>query len=122
VFAGDDAWQGVETSGGLTYTWPAASTYVQNPPYFEGMGKEAGTIDNVDKARILAVLADSITTDHISPAGSFTSETPAGHLSHRTPGAGARVQLLRRTPRQPPGDDARHLRQHPHQEPDGAGC
>jgi aconitate hydratase len=84
VFAGDEAWQGVETSGGLTYTWPAASTYVQNPPYFEGMSKEAGTIDNVDKARILAVLADSITTDHISPAGSFTSETPAGtYLTER---------------------------------------
>lgn len=84
VFAGDEAWQGVETSGGLTYTWPSASTYVQNPPYFEGMGKEAGSIDNVEKARILAVLADSITTDHISPAGSFTSETPAGtYLTER---------------------------------------
>jgi aconitate hydratase len=57
---------------------------VQNPPYFEGMGKEAGSIDNVEKARILAVLADSITTDHISPAGSFTSETPAGtYLTER---------------------------------------
>ena len=78
VFAGDEAWQNVETSGSLTYAWPSASTYVQNPPYFEGMGKEAGTIDNVEKARVLAILGDSITTDHISPAGSFRSDTPAG--------------------------------------------
>ena len=84
VFAGDEPWQNIETGGGLTYHWPSASTYVQNPPYFEGMGKEAGTIDNVERARILAILGDSITTDHISPAGSFRAETPAGqYLTER---------------------------------------
>jgi len=78
VFAGDEKWQGVETTDSLTYDWPSTSTYVQNPPYFRGMSAEAGTISNVQNARVLAVLGDMITTDHISPAGSFTQETPAG--------------------------------------------
>ncbi len=78
VFAGDDKWQGVETTDSLTYDWPATSTYVRNPPYFQGMAKEAGTISDVKGAKVLAVLGDMVTTDHISPAGSFTKETPAG--------------------------------------------
>ncbi|MEM7498532.1 MAG: aconitate hydratase AcnA [Pseudomonadota bacterium] len=78
VFEGDDKWQGIDTADGLTYTWPSTSTYVQNPPYFEGMGPEPGTISDVKDARILALLADSVTTDHISPAGSFKEATPAG--------------------------------------------
>ncbi len=78
VFTGDEKWQGVETTDSLTYDWPASSTYVQNPPYFKGMGAEAGTISNVEGAKVLAVLGDMITTDHISPAGSFKETTPAG--------------------------------------------
>ncbi|MDD9978757.1 MAG: aconitate hydratase AcnA, partial [Boseongicola sp.] len=78
VFTGDDKWQGVETTDSLTYDWPTTSTYVQNPPYFQGMGAEPGTISNVDGARVLAILGDMITTDHISPAGSFKDTTPAG--------------------------------------------
>ncbi|MEO1722376.1 MAG: aconitate hydratase AcnA [Pseudomonadota bacterium] len=78
VFAGDDKWRGIDTADGLTYTWPSSSTYVQNPPYFDGMGPEPGTISDVRDARILAILADSVTTDHISPAGSFKEATPAG--------------------------------------------
>ena len=78
VFTGDEKWQGVETTDSLTYDWPATSTYVQNPPYFEGMGAEPGVISNVTDARVLAVLGDMITTDHISPAGSFKESTPAG--------------------------------------------
>ena len=78
VFKGDDKWQEVETTDSQTYDWPAASTYVQNPPYFQGMGKEPGTISNITDARVLAVLGDMITTDHISPAGSFKDTTPAG--------------------------------------------
>ncbi|MEM6358193.1 MAG: aconitate hydratase, partial [Pseudomonadota bacterium] len=78
VFAGDDKWRGIDTADGLTYTWPSSSTYVQNPPYFDGMGPEPGTISDVKDARILAILADSVTTDHISPAGSFKEATPAG--------------------------------------------
>ena len=78
VFKGDEKWQGVEVSGGETYDWPATSTYVQNPPYFQGMSKEPGTISNIEGARVLAVLGDMVTTDHISPAGSFKDTTPAG--------------------------------------------
>jgi aconitate hydratase len=78
VFKGDDQWREVDAGGGLTYSWPSTSTYVQNPPYFQGMGPEKGTIHNVEGARILALLADSVTTDHISPAGSFKPDTPAG--------------------------------------------
>jgi aconitate hydratase len=78
VFTGDERWQKIETGGGLTYSWPSTSTYVRKPPYFEGMGGEKGTIEDVEDARILAMLGDSVTTDHISPAGSFKPETPAG--------------------------------------------
>ena len=78
VFEGDEKWQSVETSQGETYDWPPHSTYVQNPPYFRGMGKEPGTISNIDGARVLALLGDMVTTDHISPAGSFKESTPAG--------------------------------------------
>ena len=78
VFKGDEKWQGVKTTDSQTYDWPSASTYVQNPPYFQGMGKEPGTISNITDARVLAVLGDMITTDHISPAGSFKDTTPAG--------------------------------------------
>ena len=84
VFKGDDKWREVETSEGETYDWPPASTYVQNPPYFRGMGAEPGTISNVVNARVLALLGDMVTTDHISPAGSFKDTTPAGkYLTER---------------------------------------
>ena len=78
VFKGDEKWQEVETTDSLTYDWPAASTYVQNPPYFQGMGHEPGKITNIENAKVMAVLGDMITTDHISPAGSFKETTPAG--------------------------------------------
>ncbi|MEM8631059.1 MAG: aconitate hydratase AcnA [Pseudomonadota bacterium] len=78
VFTGDDKWQGVETTDSLTYDWPSTSTYVQNPPYFQDMGAEPGTIGNIEGARVLAILGDMITTDHISPAGTFKDTTPAG--------------------------------------------
>ena len=78
VFEGDERWKRIETSSGLTYTWDSSSTYVQNPPYFVGMGKQPGKISDVKAARILAILGDSITTDHISPAGSIKKDSPAG--------------------------------------------
>ncbi len=84
VFKGDDKWQTVETTDQETYDWPTSSTYVQNPPYFQGMGKEPGVISNVENARVLAILGDMVTTDHISPAGSFKESTPAGrYLTER---------------------------------------
>ncbi|MCE6959005.1 aconitate hydratase AcnA [Cereibacter sphaeroides] len=78
VFKGDAKWQGVETTDSETYDWPASSTYIQNPPYFQNMSKEPGVITNITGARVLALLGDMITTDHISPAGSFKDTTPAG--------------------------------------------
>ncbi|MGD9294287.1 MAG: aconitate hydratase AcnA [Roseobacter sp.] len=78
VFKGDEKWRSVQTTDQKTYNWPAASTYVQNPPYFRGMGQEPGKISNIQNASVLAILGDMITTDHISPAGSFKETTPAG--------------------------------------------
>ena len=78
VFTGDEKWQSVKTTDSLTYDWPPTSTYVQNPPYFQGMGHEPGTISNLSGAKVLAILGDMVTTDHISPAGSFKDTTPAG--------------------------------------------
>jgi len=78
VFKGDEKWRAVETTDSETYDWPASSTYVQNPPYFQDMAPEAGTISNIEGAKVLAILGDMVTTDHISPAGSFKDTTPAG--------------------------------------------
>jgi aconitate hydratase len=84
VFKGDDKWQGVETSDSQTYDWPATSTYVQNPPYFDGITMETQKITNLEGAKVLAILGDMVTTDHISPAGSFKDTTPAGrYLTER---------------------------------------
>jgi aconitate hydratase len=78
VFKGDEKWQAVEVTDSETYDWPPSSTYVRNPPYFQGMGREPGVISDITDARILALLGDMITTDHISPAGSFKESSPAG--------------------------------------------
>jgi aconitate hydratase len=84
VFKGDEKWQGVEVPQQETYDWPATSTYIQNPPYFQGMGAQPGTISNIEGAKVLAILGDMITTDHITPAGSFKDTTPAGrYLTER---------------------------------------
>ncbi|WP_293449388.1 aconitate hydratase AcnA [Planktotalea sp.] len=78
VFKGDEKWQGVSVPQQEVYDWPATSTYIQNPPYFQGMSQEPGVITNIDGAKVLALLGDMITTDHISPAGGFAESSPAG--------------------------------------------
>jgi aconitate hydratase len=78
VFKGDNHWRKIAVKGGLTYKWDDRSTYVQNPPYFEGMQKRNQPIEDVVDARILGLFLDSITTDHISPAGSIKEASPAG--------------------------------------------
>ena len=78
VFKGDEQWQSLDVPGGETYDWPDDSTYVKNPPYFEGMTMNAPGIRPITGARALAMLGDSITTDHISPAGSIPAKSPAG--------------------------------------------
>ncbi len=78
VFKGDEHWQGVKTSGGDTYDWDMGSTYIQNPPYFTGMTKEPDAVKDIENARTIALFGDSITTDHISPAGAIKEDSPAG--------------------------------------------
>ncbi|MEO6217700.1 MAG: aconitate hydratase AcnA [Sphingomonas sp.] len=78
VYAGDEKWRGIEVEGSDTYTWRAGSTYVANPPYFEGMTMTPAPVMDIIEARPLAILGDSITTDHISPAGSIKADSPAG--------------------------------------------
>jgi aconitate hydratase len=77
VFEGDDRWRGLDTPAGDRYTWPA-STYVRKPPYFEGMDPQPQPVAPIEGARVLAVLGDSVTTDHISPAGAIKKDSPAG--------------------------------------------
>jgi aconitate hydratase len=78
VFAGDERWKSLPTPEGNTFEWDAESTYVRKPPYFEGMQMETTPVEDVDGARVLARLGDSVTTDHISPAGSIKADSPAG--------------------------------------------
>jgi aconitate hydratase len=78
VYAGDAAWQSLAVPEGAHYDWEKDSTYVKHPPYFEGMGATPGAIAPITGARVLALLGDSITTDHISPAGSIKADSPAG--------------------------------------------
>ena len=85
VFEGPPQWKEIETGGGETYGWQPGSTYVRYPPFFEDMAAEPGAIGDIDGARVLAMLADSVTTDHISPAGAIKQESPGGHylLGHQ---------------------------------------
>jgi len=78
VFKGDKNWQGIKIKGGQTYNWDMGSTYVANPPYFDGLEMEPKPVTDIVESRILAVFGDSITTDHISPAGSIKATSPAG--------------------------------------------
>ncbi|WP_237047948.1 aconitate hydratase [Lentzea guizhouensis] len=78
VFSGDERWQSLPTPTGNTFEWDAESTYVRKPPYFEGMEMEPAPVTDIAGARVLALLGDSVTTDHISPAGSIKADSPAG--------------------------------------------
>jgi len=78
VFAGDERWQGLETPEGKTFAWDQDSTYVRKPSYFDGMTMELTPAEDISGARVLAKLGDSVTTDHISPAGSIKADSPAG--------------------------------------------
>ena len=78
VFAGDKNWQELDVPGGDTFAWDADSTYVRHPPYFEGMPAEPAPVTDIHGGRVLAVLGDSVTTDHISPAGAIKTDSPAG--------------------------------------------
>jgi hypothetical protein len=117
---GRQALAGDQGQGGRDLSLGCGLDLRQNPPYFEGMTMEPEAVTDIVGARVLACSAIQITTDHISPAGNIPRQpgrqVPADHQV-RSRG----LQLLRRAPRQPRSDDARHLRQHPHQERDAAG-
>jgi aconitate hydratase len=78
VYQGDERWRKIEVTGGETYSWPPLSTYIQNPPYFTGMTMQPVPPQDIERARPLAIFGDSITTDHISPAGAIKPDSPAG--------------------------------------------
>ncbi|WP_298717317.1 aconitate hydratase AcnA [uncultured Oceanisphaera sp.] len=79
VFDGDERWQAIEVKGSSTFNWQADSSYIQHPPFFQTMAKEPEPVEDIVEARLLAVLGDSVTTDHISPAGNIKADSPAGH-------------------------------------------
>jgi aconitate hydratase len=78
VYTGDDRWRALDTPEGDLFAWDPDSTYVRLPPYFDGMSREPGTVEDVVGARVLVLLGDSVTTDHISPAGAIRPDSPAG--------------------------------------------
>jgi aconitate hydratase len=78
VFDGDATWQAIQIPQSQTYAWQDNSTYIRHPPFFEEINQPPKAISNIEQARILAVLGDSVTTDHISPAGNIKKDSPAG--------------------------------------------
>jgi aconitate hydratase len=78
VFAGDERWNSLEVPSGELFDWDPSSTYVRRPPFFEGLDPDPAPLTDIEDARVLAVLGDSVTTDHISPAGSIKRDSPAG--------------------------------------------
>ena len=78
VFSGDETWRGLEVPGGVQAAWDPESTYVRKPPFFDGVGREPAALTDIEGARVLALLGDSVTTDHISPAGAIKPDSPAG--------------------------------------------
>ena len=96
VFEGDERWNALEVPEGDRFAWADDSTYVRRPPFFEDLPREPQPRGDIEGARVLALLGDSVTTDHISPAGSIKKGSPAALLPQRARGRAARLQLLRR--------------------------
>ncbi len=122
LFEGDEEWQAVEVPEGDRYTWDEDSTYVKRPPYFDDMPEDAPEgFEQIEGARVLVMLGDSVTTDHISPAGAIKEDSPAGRYLKEHGIEKQGLQLLRLPARQPRGDDARHVRQRAAAQPARAG-
>ena len=120
VYDGDERWQGIKVPAGKVYAWDGESTYVKNPPYFEGMTMQPAAVGEIRGARVLALLGDSVTTDHISPAGNIAQGSPAAQYLVAQGVQPRDFNSVRRAPRQSRGHDARHLRQYPPAQ--SAGC
>ncbi len=121
VFKGDENWSSIKIPQGNVYAWEKGSTYVKNPPYFDGMTMTPAKVADVHGARALAVLGDSVTTDHISPRRQHRQVQSGRPLPRRTGGAAGGLQFLRRPARQSRSHDARHLRQYPPAQSAGPG-
>ena len=117
VFDGDALWQRLPVPTGDRFAWEGDSTYIRRPPFLEGLSREPAPRAEIHGARALAVLGDSITTDHISPAGSIKADSPAGKYLIAQGVQPQRLQLVRRTPRQSRSHDARHVRERPSAQP-----
>ena len=113
VFEGDERWRALPVPDGQTYAWDGDSTYVQQPPFFSAITPEPAPVTDIVGARVLAVLGDSVTTDHISPAGSIPASSPAGRYLIEHGVEPRDFNSYGVAARQPRGDDARHVREHP---------
>ena len=121
VLDGDADWRALQVPAGDTFAWDDKSTYIRKPPFFDDLGPTPKPLTDITGARVLAMLGDSVTTDHISPAGNIAKGTPGRAATSTSTASPARLQPVRRAPRQPRGDGARHVREHPPQEPDAPG-
>ena len=117
VYTGNEQWNDVEVPSGDLYEWDPDSTYIQEPSFFKDMGPEPEDLEDIEGARVLVKVGDSVTTDHISPAGAIPSKMPAGQYLIEKGVDPRRLQLLRLPARQPRGHGARHVRQHPPPQP-----
>ncbi len=117
VFDGDERWNALEVPSGKTFAWDGDSTYVRRPPFFEALPREPEPVTDIENARVLALLGDSVTTDHISPAGVDQARQPGRALPERAWRRAPGLQLLRLPARKPRGHDAGDVRQHPPAQP-----
>ena len=113
VYEGDETWRSLATPAGDLYAWDPASTYVRRPPYFDGLRRDPDPVADIQGARCLVSLGDSVTTDHISPAGLDPAGLAGRAVPGRARGRAARLQLVRLAPREPRGDGARDVRERP---------
>jgi aconitate hydratase len=116
VFDGNPKWNAIPVAGGELYAWAEASTYIHEPPFFQGLSVAPAPVTDIRGARVLVMVGDSVTTDHISPAGDIAGQ-PGRDVAQVARRHAARLQLVRLAARQRSGHGARHVRQHPPQEP-----
>ena len=121
VFDGDANWNSIDSPTGEIYAWDEDSTYVRNPPYFVDMTLETKPVEDISGARVLALLGDSVTTDHISPAGSIAADSPAADYLRENGVLQPDFNSYGSPPWQPRSHDARHFRQYPAAQSAGAG-
>jgi len=117
VFEGDERWEALDAPTGEVYDWDDESTYIREPPFFQDFPLEEPGVSDIADARCLLTLGDTVTTDHISPAGAVQRGPARRPVAERTRRRTLRVQHLRLSPRESRGHDAWHLRERPHRKP-----